>query len=332
MEDNRFSARRFALFQAALYVVVILIVSWWFADLRFAFNRDFPLATPQMLVDGTAYQPFQFRVLIPWLATVVSRITGGEIRSIYQAIEAVFAALLVFSFYFWLRAYFSGRVAVILSLVVLPVLSFNLLLPRGLFAIWLPYDVSSAMFFALLSALIVRGKWKLVWLVFPLAVLNRESVIFLVAAFALSEFKQSPVKEWGSRVGLAVIIWVVVKTMLSLLYSNNPGTAIEWTHVGSNQTHLQTNLNVLTSPSGLFSVAASFGFLWVIPLLFFRKIRDRYVRAAVLMFAPYFAVILLIGNVHEIRVYAEWAPVVLMATLHVLLRRRLDPDHIQNKV
>jgi hypothetical protein len=314
--DSRITVNTFL--PATLYVVLVLVAAWWFADLRFALNRDFPLATSQMLTDGTAYKPFQLRVMVPWLAALIRQISGGEIESIYQALEAVFTALLVFCFYYWLRASFTRRVAAILSLFVLFVLPFNLLLPRGLFAIRVPYDVSSAMFFALLSALIVRGKWKWVWLVFPLAVLNRESVIFLVAAYALAEFRQSPVKCWVPRAGLALIAWVLVRVILTLIYQDNPGAMLELTHVGTNHTHLATNLRILTSWSGLLHVASSFGFLWCVPVFFFRKIESRYLRVAFMMLPVYFLGIVFIGNVHEIRNYTEWTPVVLMSVIQVV--------------
>jgi len=320
MKSTSLTSRAYKFSQPALYVAVVLIVSYWFADLRFVFNREFPLATPQMLADGTAYKPFQLRVLVPWLAALIKKTTGGEVEPIFRMLEAVFAALLVLCFFFWLRAYFSRGAAAILSFSVFFVLPFNLLLPRGLFAIRVPYDISSAMFFALLPALIVRGKWKWVWLVFPLAVLNRESVIFLVAAYMLAEYKQTPIKMWGPRAGLAVIIWLAVRAVVSLIYENNPGAIIELTHVGSDQTHLETNLHVLTSPGGLLHIASSFGFLWCVPAIFFRKIEGRYLRVAFLMLPIYFLGMIFVGNVHEIRNYTEWTPVVLMSFIQIIHR------------
>jgi len=305
----------------ALYVGAVIAAAWLFSELRFARNRDFPLATPSALALGTAYRPFQYRVLVPWLAAATQRATGLELRSMYQVLEGSFSALLVFSFFWWLRAYFSRRASVLLSFVILPVISFNLLFPRGLFAIWLPYDVPSAMFFALLSALLVRERWRWIWLVFPLAVLNRETVVFLVGAYAVVAFDRRKLRGWMVQTGTLMLVWIAAKIILRVLYGNNPGADLEWAHVGADRTHLATNLAVLTSAQGMFHVAQSFGFLWLLPLACFAKLKDRYLRAALLMFLPYFATVLLFGNVHELRVYAEWAPIILTSAALILFRR-----------
>jgi hypothetical protein len=54
---------------------------------------------------------------------------------------------------------------------------------------------------------------------------------------------------------------------------------------------------------------------WILALIGYRKLKDRFVRRSLWVIAPLFAVMMVVGKVDELRIYAELTPVVLTAAL-----------------
>ena len=106
---------------------------------------------------------------------------------------------------------------------------------------------------------------------------------------------------------------------MSVLYGDNPGTAFELYHVGTNVLHLTTNFELLIDPQSLLLILSNFGFAWVLALVFWKRVDDRFTRKAIWVFPPYLILTFIAGNMNEIRVFGELMPLVLVPALLIVL-------------
>lgn len=70
------------------------------------------------------------------------------------------------------------------------------------------------------------------------------------------------------------------------------------------------------------------GFLWIPTFFYFRLIEARFVKRSLLVIFPFFLVMMLAGNIIELRAYGELISVVLVAFLLIikeLLKRKTLP-------
>ncbi|MEW5875767.1 MAG: hypothetical protein AB1752_11390 [Candidatus Zixiibacteriota bacterium] len=298
------------------YIVfaVVVLYAWYFARLRYALNAEFPLATLQALADGTAYKPFQFRALVPWIAGWVSSMGLCDLKTAYMAIEGVSVVWLFYALRYLLRDYASGWAREGLPFLGLYALPWNYILPRDI-PIIVPSDIVAVALFTLGLALLRERRWVWFYPVFLIGTLNRETMIFLLIIFVLVEWQRMAKRQLAVHAGIMIILWGGVKVLMNALYGGNPGETIEIYHVGSQVTHLSTNLEMLVSPARLLVILSSFGFLWVPVLFFYRRIPDRFARRALWVVPLYVIMIILIGNMNEVRVWGEMLALVVLGLL-----------------
>jgi len=307
----------------ALYWLLVGAGAVYFSALRFMFNRDFPLATLQGLIDGTAYRPFQYRILIPWLVGRIHDLTGISSEALYQSVEALATIGVVLALRYFLAEHFRGRALDTFSAAILLILPWNYLLPQEI-ALIIPSDLPAVMFFTLLLALMSRQKWRWYYPLFALATFNRETTCFLTVVYLLVNWKRVPAKRLLLHIAAQFVIWVAIKFWLAHVYADNPGSMFEIYGVAGDRTHLDSNLEFLFSPMRVLVLLASFGFLWA-PVLFWRKkIDDEFVRRALLVLAPFFLVMALIGNLNETRIFGEFAPLVYTGALLLMYKVGAD--------
>jgi len=296
------------------YIVftVVVLYAWYFVRLRYALNAEFPLATLQALADGTAYKPFQFRALVPWLAGWNSAAGICELKTAYMAIEGVSVVGVFYALRYLLRDYVSGWAREGLPFLGLYALPWDYILPRDI-PIIVPSDITAVAFFAVGLALLRERRWVWFYPVFLIGTLNRETMIFLLIVFVLVEWGQMAKRQLTVHAAIMIALWGGVRVLMNALYGGNPGEAIEIYHVGSQVTHLSTNLQMLVSPARLLVILSSFGFLWVPVLFFYRRITDHFTRRALWVIPIYVIMILLIGNMNEMRVWGEMLALIILA-------------------
>ena len=134
------------------------VFAWYFVYLRYLFNSEFPLATPQALAEGTAYIPFQFRALVPWIAGAIQSMGIADLATAYKALDWASLVGVYYAFRYLLAPLMARGTAALLSFAVFFILPWNYILPRGI-PILLPYDLPAVMFFTLGLALLRRRNW-----------------------------------------------------------------------------------------------------------------------------------------------------------------------------
>lgn len=301
----------------ALVFAGVVIAAWYFVHLRYSLNQEFPLATLSSFLDGTAHKPFQFRMLVPWLVGGLQA-TGLRELTLYRIFDALSVVGIFYTFRYYLSGFIDKDVAGLLSFSVFYALPWNYLLAREI-PILLPYDLASIVFMTLALAFVHRRKWLWFYAVFALGAINRETIVFVTIAFALVEVGLQPRRSLAMHLAAQAGIWLVVKASLGMLYAGNPGAAFEFYHVGTTDPHWRTNLQMLVSAPHLLLILSSFGFAWVIVLAGWRQLQDPFLRKALWIVPPYLLLVLIAGNVNEIRVYGELLPVIMAPAAMIIM-------------
>jgi len=286
------------------------------------------------MVNGTAPRPFVHRALVPTLV----RLGAGALPAGWkQAIDAGIAR------------HVSPRIrqqkwpgghecefALALALVVLSLLGFMLALRRlirefyraspwvsGLLpvvAVWLlpvffsagthfVYDFPALFLFTLLLLFMWRRSWCWFYPVYVLALLNKETAVFVTLVFAFHFRSRLPRREFHAHLFSMFGLFFLIKSGLSLAFAGNPGPLLEW--------HLRDNLFALITP---FSLGAASDFALVLLLTFhdFRQ-KPRFLRDALVIAVPLLALQVPFGVWGEIRVYYEVYPALFLLMAHSAL-------------
>lgn len=294
------------------------------------FNHDFPLATMQAMIDGVAYRPFQFRILIPWMVGMVNSLTGVLAPVIYQIVEALAVGGLIIATRYFLASFFRGKILDLLAIGLLLVLPWNYLLPQE-YPLFIPADIPAAMFFTLLLALMLRAEWRWYYLLFALATINRETTCFVSLIFLLTQWKRLPLNKLLTHLGAQLAIWVSIKTALWLIYADNPGVLFEIYGVLGERTHLAGNLEFLADPGRIPVLLSCFGYLWIVALFWRKRIGSEFIRRALLGLPVFFVVMLFIGNLNETRIFGEFAPLVYVAGVLIIKSFLSDTKNLEKQ-
>jgi hypothetical protein len=197
----------------------------------------------------------------------------------------------------------------------------------------LPYDVPSLFFFAAGIYLTISHRFIGYYLLFPLAVLNRETACFISVFFVVWEWVRLSMQgvEIKARIlrlsphALAqAAIWLAIKVSLAKAYAQNP------TEVGSPSgglfvTKLHYNLHELLKPEQWPFLLSICGF--ALPFLYLQRrwIRCDGIRYACAIILPiYFAGMMLVGVIVELRIFTEWIALVTPA-IALIVHNRFIP-------
>lgn len=290
---------------------VVALYAWYFVRLRYALNGEFPLATLTALAEGTAYIPFQFRALVPWMAGWLASSGACSLLTAYMVIEGLSVVGLFYALRYLVRDQVCGPAHDGVAFLGLYALPWTYILPRDI-PIILPYDLTSVAFFALGLALLREGRWGWFYPLFVIGTVNRETMIFLWVVFLIVEWGRSPKSRLAVHSVSMLGLWIGVKFLLYAAYGSNPGSALEVFHVGTQITHLSTNLEMLISPERLLVILSTFGFLWVPVILLYSRIRDHFARRALWVAPLYVLMIIMVGNMNEVRVFGEMLGVAVL--------------------
>jgi len=177
-----------------------------------------------------------------------------------------------------------------------------------------PYDIPSLFFFSACIYLILSRNFLAFYPVFVLATFNRETSIFLVLFFAICEWESGLVLML--HLFAQVMLWIATKAYLRHLFRAN-GTVMADVH------HLKSNLHFLMNPSQWPQLASIFAFMLPVIFFGFHWIRDRRIQFAVLSIFPlWFALMMVVGVIIEIRVFNELSALSALAVGLILFHRR----------
>lgn len=234
-----------ALYLAATTFIAVRWLDVGENDVR-SLNHFFA-ATFADMVDGRAYRPFVTRALVPGSIRVLSdaiplRWQTAAQRAVLHTFHLrqpmaslgwepertfeylVFGVMTLAAFAivpFALRALFrtlfmAGRFWA--DLAVLPLLAVPLLGDHRMM-----YDPATLALSALGTWAAVARRTRLFYVVYPLAVLNKETALLLAALFLITR-----VDDWRKHVLPLAGTWLVIRLWLSWVFRDTPGSAAWW--------------------------------------------------------------------------------------------------------
>jgi hypothetical protein len=317
-----------ALWGEIAFYIVVAVFAYFLMEFRFALNQEFPFARLQDLVDFRASTPFQYRILVPALARGLLAMGLPFIETVDSAFRFIeWSSLLLVAVVF--RAYlrcFAGRahVATLAAFSIFYVLPFSFIIPRRI-ALWFPWDIPSVLLFTLGLLLLYRRKWFWYYAVFAVATLNRETTCFLIIVYAFTAWGNERGKTIALHVTAQAVLWLGIKAILYWAFSGSSGAGLfETHHIGRDVTHLSTNIEFLLEPRNYPLLFSAVGFVWIPAVLFYRQLRDPFLRRAMWVAAPFFAGMMYVSNIYEMRIYGELIPVFLAPALVILTGASAD--------
>jgi len=307
----------------------------WGADSASTSLNGDPRSTLAGLIDGTASRPFVQRVLVPAL-------TRGIVAVIPPAARAEFTGALMDSpkfrkesarlgwdtarlpeycvallialgalaaFPFVLRSFFRTLYdtdAFLTDIVPLAVL-LGLPLFFGVGTHYV-YDFPQLLLFTAGLLLIVRRDWALLYPVYAIGCLNKETTVILALATVLIWRKSIPARILALHAGAQILIFCAAEYALTTAFSANPGSSLEF--------HLYGNIHNLLLPYTL--EGAFFTVLFGTLILYDFERKHEVLRTCAWLIVPFAILMLAFGWLSELRALYEIYPLFALLAAHTL--------------
>jgi hypothetical protein len=331
----------------ALFVTGAIACSTIFTYYYFLYSNVYPPGSFTAISEHTAHKVFQTRLLVTTLANLLEPSLPILIELFQWAVpypidyEVILQLLNVFFLVVLLVS--LPRLLLNIEIFVHPAFSFIIFIPvswnfiflNGLIdgaGLYYPYDIPSLCFFTLGLLLFLEKKWCWFYVVFILALLNRESACFIsIAGFSLSVRFLSPsfrkwIKENNNlicQISIQFILWIVSRIYLSFKFKDNPGEFFEQPHsmieflskILTGETHW-----AMQNP--LWFLSLFFGF-WILPIFGFKYLNSPSKRLMIVG-TIYLFTLTLRSNMMETRVYNELnviLTILVICVLHNLINR-----------
>lgn len=319
----------------AIFVIIyalLSVVAVGIAQRNWAWNGD-PRATIAMMVDGTAALPYVGRVLIPQSVHVLSMLIPPEYQSALVTINQ------------WVRCYPEGKnfAEIMVSLfaygfafsyaLILYALAKNLLPQERLGALVVPvisllmvsainynmrlYDFSTLFLMTGCYYFLVKQAWWRFLCCFALALLNKESTVFIMVLYAVWARDKMSRRAYVFFGVAQLALAVLIKGIIQWSFRNNPGVFLEFNW----RLQMDYFLNPLW-PHNYVSILA-----FVLMLLYGWKNKPIFLKQAVLMLFPMSVAFFFVGYPGEFRVFYDIFPIFALLITDTFIRMaRIEPQ------
>jgi hypothetical protein len=333
--ESIFRRRSVAVVSYCLCAVIVFTMWVWGADTPSTAINDDPRTALSGLLEGTANNPFVQRALVPLLTQGLYRILPEtawfSVRSALMAIPKVqketarlgwetsylpkyliafsLAFLSLFLFMFVFRALYRQFYETTAGVVnAVPLVALIALPPFFHVGTHYIYDFPALLFFTWGILLILRRDWKWFYPVYFLGCLNKETSVFLVAAYLILHGRKDARATLLAHIFAQLGIFALVKSVLILTFRNNPGGSLEF--------HLWFNLGQMLHP---YSIGA-LGITLIAATLFFYDLEKKPPAAKRLAWlaVPFCLIALVFGYYGEIRAFYELFPIALVLMSHTV--------------
>jgi hypothetical protein len=308
------------------------------------------------MVDFKAHKPFQYRVLMPSIIKLIELATPEPIRDKFDSVTREKLAAKIETAYPLLdkakvskisRYGYRVIIAIIMNTLILTLFMIILrrfalvfdvfserlcdFLPVGMIFIMpmffdynnMIYDFPHLVLFTTGLILLYKKQWRWYFLIYALAILNKESAVMLAVVYAVNYYSDLPSDKYKKYLLLQIGIFIVIKAALFLIFFNNPGGVVE-THIKWNIVHLIRPVNYfwfapigkgillpvylnIPVPHGhnlpvMIVVAAAVIYRW--------KEKPLFLRRATIYFIPLFFIAMIVGVINELRAYYDAMPII----------------------
>ena len=307
--DARFGLRRE---QGFVWLIAALAASAGFCWLRLETCLELPYASYRRMLDGTADTPFQHRMLVPLIGRGVSALVGPVDPTFVLDVGSLALVLLIGARY----ARRLGRSPLWAAAALYLMVAVNYAGPFG-YNMRECYDMPALLFALPLTLALRERRYGVYYAILPFALVNRESAAFLVILFALTQAGGLTRRAFLGHLAVQTALVVLIKGTLLLIYRHSPGAGALSFYPGPAHSWATSRLHDNLWWVATLRIAPIFGGMWV-PLVILRhRLTDPFTRHAMLLVPVVFAVMMLVGNAVEFRIYTELVPVIYLGLLSI---------------
>ena len=323
-------ARPWAIGAAHVALSIGVFVSWLGLDLHLRAAQQGVTAWREArlpdLVAGTAGRPYVLRALVPVLVRVTSAVVPARTQrrvsrhvaraagrlsqqmltalawdedDLFQYLVAAglaYGSLLASSFA--IRSLYAHlhpghlRMSEAVGLVALAALPLTFRQGAHFF-----YDFPTLLLWAVALLLLLRPPGVLYYVVFALAVLNKETSALITVVFALAWWDRLPRAAVARHVLFQIVIWMAIRGAVLYIFRDNPGETFE--------RNMALNLSLMASRTSVPHLIL-FGSLLAAAIALPRE--HRLLRATFAILGPLVAAYFVVGKYGEIRFFYEAYP------------------------
>jgi hypothetical protein len=319
--------------------VLLVMVCTHFCLVYFQNSR--PFLNLDEYIHGASRLPYQYRALMAWVLREGLRAPGLKAISSWLPVPVRDPRLLILFVTSWLSLFGSvvlawrslsrltgneqySRWA---SLLVVYMAYFQFPLAFGLDFL-LPYDLPSLFFFSGCLYCVISGRMPLFYLFFVVGAFNRETICMATVLLVLWRWQEVKRRDGIAVLGAHVLtqasIWFVISLYLHSLFAGNvPDTA-----GASFYYKLGYNLRTIVRPQQWPVLLSVFGFSLPIVIAWRHWMRNEAMERSLYLLAAWFAVMMMMGVVVEIRIFSELISYMAIA-VGLIVYNRLEASRQQ---
>jgi hypothetical protein len=278
----------------------------------------------------TANTPFQYRLLIPALARGIEILAHHRIPLVplYFTLSVVGVYALLLSFGALLRIFFPPQFAAPAALGILwPLVCDYCLVPLRFFY---PSDIPSILFFVLGLIALLRRRTTWYYLIFILAVFNRETGCFLALAMLLLQWDSRRIGRLALHLAAQGVIWLGIKWLLGRWFAGNLGAGTFERHHWQSNVHFFWSIALHPGWKNL-RFFLLLGGVWVLIPPGWKSLPQPLKRLLWIV-VPFFLGMMFVGEILELRIFGELIPIVLVPALwglQTVLRNPVAAQRLQ---
>lgn len=240
--------------------------------------------------------PMVRRILIPYTLYFLHKISHIPLDYIYVFFRFLFFFLAFCLFHTYLRKWFDEKLAMIGTLSMIA--SLPLFLTN-----WycIPTDMPELITFILGAMWIKENRYKLLYLLIPLATFNKETTIALVLLYLLNGIGRERPGALIKRTFIYFLLWAITYGSLIAIFGFKafPDFCTITHNIGG-------LLNVFKNPNPynhFYFFVYLCGFYWILAFRNFRR-KDPFLQKSVIVIALYFLYVFFrVGAINEVRVF-----------------------------
>jgi len=280
--------------------VLYVLFSFFIAILLTQYHQDIanPIYSIQEYLDGKVDRIVARRALSIWLLNYAVQ-AGINGKTYFMCLElgSIFSVLLLLKSVLS-KIGLNGKHTFLALPLFTIAFSFMAIFPNKL-NIWYSFDFISMLAFLLAFISVLTKKWPFLFVLIPIAALNRETSILIVVLFAISNFNSMP--KWKLALFSVVMIleWWAVKQWLISMYPSELAS-FQNQYVSSFQFLIE-----MVQKKSIFRLSfllGVYGFLWVPIAINWRRIwANRILLSASVVVITHYILMFTFSNVYEYR-------------------------------
>jgi hypothetical protein len=268
----------------------------------------------RQVVQGEIDAPLVRRILVPYTVHFFHKIFHIPLSYTFAGFRFAFFFLSFILFHIYLKKWFDDKVAMVgtLSLIAsLPIVLTN----------WycVPTDMPELIIFILGAMWIRDNKYKNLFILIPLATLNRETSIALVFLYFLNGIGKEKWRILIKRTMIYSLLWLIPHLTLISIFGLREVSGFFYVL----KSNIACLIELFKTPSPYNYCLFLFyfcGFYWILAFRDFRK-KDTLLKRSVIMMAVYFVYgFLRVGAVTEVRIFLPFYVFVIPLGLFSLFK------------